>query len=96
MKKPIHIQAKVWKFNGHAAWYFVNLDKGISAKIRESAIKKSMGMVKVEAKIKKVTWGTSLFWSKRDESYILPLKKKIRYEVGILEGDTLKISLKLL
>lgn len=93
--KNFTFNAKVWKYQSTAAWYFLNLDKSISTKIRKLKKSKAMGMVPVKAKAKDFEWKTSLFWSKKDENYMLPLKKKVRYEVGILEGDTVTVSLEI-
>lgn len=96
MKKNFSFTAKVWKYNGPACWFFVNVDRDMSTKIHDALTGRAASMVKVEVTVKKVSWQTSMFWSKQDRSYILPLKAKMRYEIGILEGDTLDIKVKLL
>lgn len=41
-------------------------------------------------------WSTSLFRNKRDENYILPIKKDVRKKVGIYVGEVLEIKIEML
>ena len=95
VKKTFLQTSKVWKYPGSAAWYFVNIDKGISQKIRNESKGIRASMRPASVTVHDTTWNTSLFWSKQDQSYILPIKKKIRHEVGILEGDQIEMTIKL-
>ena len=84
--------SKVWRYPGDMAWYFVNVPHEISEKIREKSARKSAGMVKVVVEVNKYSWSTSLFWSRQDKSYLLPLKVKARKEAGIMEGDKISVT----
>ena len=87
-EKKYSITEKVWIYQGDMAWHFISLDKGLSTSIR----KNYSGMVKVKVVIGITSWNTSLFWSKHEQSYIIPIKKKVRFDEGILSGDTIKAT----
>lgn len=78
------------------AWHFVYVDKATSEKIRVAykGPRRGFGSVKVEAKIGKTTWNTSIFPDKRSGCYLLPLKAKVRYEEGVEAGETIGFTLK--
>jgi hypothetical protein len=91
LKKKFIIKAKVWRWPGDGGWHFVTLDKKLSESIRKVYTK---GFVKIEAKIGKSVWKTSLFPHKHS-GYLLCVSKKIRKMEGILEGDEVKININL-
>lgn len=96
MKKDCYtVKAKVWLYPGHAAWHFVSVDKKQSALIKETYGKsaRGFGSVPVEVTIGDTTWHTSIFPSKRDEAYLLPLKREVRQKEGVDAGDTVSFLL---
>lgn len=98
MKKDFTIKAKVWLWPGDAGWHFVTLDKKLSESIRKVYTK---GFVKIQVKIGKSVWNTSLFphivdkKSKKVE-YLICINKKILRAEDIYSGDEIKISIKIL
>lgn len=98
MKKNFVIKAKIWRWPtsvntstgkpGDGGWHFVTLDKKLSEKIRSVYTK---GFVKIEAKVGKTLWNTSLFPHKQ-AGYILCINKKIRKIEELFEGDEIKVS----
>jgi len=99
MKKSFNIKAKVWRWPasagrpGDGGWHFVTLDKKLYEGIRKKYPK---GFVRVEAKIKKTIWITSLFPHKNSNSYLLCITKKIRKAEDIFKGDDIKVKINLL
>ncbi len=97
MKKEFKIKTKVWLYPsppaGGGGWHFVTLDKKVSAQIRE---KYPRGFVKVEAKIGKTKWPTSLFPHKLSMAYLVCIKASVRKAEGIFEGDEITLSIKLI
>ncbi len=87
-KKNYIIKTKVWRWPGDGGWHFVNLGNELSTKIRDVYTK---GFVKIEAKVGKTVWNTSLFPHKK-AGYLLCLNKQIRKKEDIYEGDEVKIS----
>jgi Domain of unknown function (DUF1905) len=89
----VKIKAEVWLYPGLSGWHFVTLDKDFSAKIRE---KYKTGFVKVEAKIGKTSWNTSLFPHKLSKSYLLCIKSYVRKIEGVFEGDKIDVQIKII
>ena len=53
------------------------------------------GFVKIEAKIGKTSWQTALFPYKREDTYLIFIKKQIRQKEGVFEGEFVDIKIKL-
>lgn len=92
MKKNLKIKAKVWRWPGEGSWHFVNVDKKLSADIRKSYPK---GFVKIQAKIGKTSWDTSLFPHKLSNTYLLSVKALVRKKENIFDGDEVSIDFKI-
>lgn len=86
------LRAKIWKYDGAAAWYFVSSSKeeGEHIRIHQKAVR-GWRSVPVEVTLGTSTWRTS-FFPVKDGSYLLPIKASVRKKEGILEGDVLEIS----
>lgn len=91
--KEYTIKGKVWRWPGDGGWHFVNVDKNVSAQIRKAYPK---GFVKIRAQIGSTAWGTSLFPHKQSASYLISIKSAVRKKEGILEGDEVKIGVKII
>ena len=96
--QTITIKTKVWLHPGHAGWHFITVPKKESAQIREvsQGIKRGWGSVRVEVKLGKTTWNTSIFPDTKFGTYLLPLKASVRATEEIGEDDVVSITLKLL
>ncbi len=79
-----------------AGWFFVSLEKKISAQIKwmEDLKKVGLGFVCVKAKVGKTTWSTTLFPTK-EGLYLIAIKAGVRKKEGLQAGDVVKISLEL-
>ncbi len=93
IKRNFNIEAKVWIYPGDGGWHFVTIPEEISLDIRKAFPK---GFVKIEAKVGKSIFKTSLFPHKLSKGYILCINKKIRKVENIFAGDKLKIAIKIL
>lgn len=90
------IRAKVWLYPGEtAAWHFVSLDKKTSKEIKEThgTVRRGFGSIRVTVTVGDTTWKTSIFPSKEQEVYILPLKASVRQAEDIEHGDTIAFTL---
>jgi len=90
------LEAKVWKYEGKAAWYFLTLSKEISADIRVHKPSKGAGwgQVPVEVQIGKTTWRTSLFPNKH-KTFDLPIKKSVREAESLSERSQVSAQIRL-
>jgi putative endonuclease len=87
------VHAKVWKWEGDMAWFFINLDVDLSQKIRES---RGKGMIKIEAQIGKSAWNTSLLYHTEARTYLIAIKKPIRRKEQLIEGSEVKVNFALI
>lgn len=74
------------------AWFFATLPEELSAELRElPAPPRGFGSLRVRAEIGTTRWTTSIFFS--DGAFVLPLKKSVRTERGIEQGDIITVGL---
>lgn len=80
------------------AWHFVTLPEGLADEIEDFGLggHHAFKSVRVEVIVGETTWKTSLFPDKRAGSYVLPIKKEVREANGLSEGDTARITIRLL
>ena|ERR1035437_337151 len=74
--------------NDKGAWRFARVPENISTKIKEmqkGRLRRGWGAVYAKAKIRKTKWVTSIFPDRHSATYILPLKKQIRYEENLYD-----------
>lgn len=91
----------VWKAGNRdggdkGAWRFARVPEDISAKIKEmqkGKLRRGWGAVYAKAKIGKSEWKTSIFPDRHSNTYVLPLKKQIRYEENLYDGTDIKVSI---
>jgi hypothetical protein len=90
------LRAKVWLYDGAAAWHFATLPKGPAGEIRRlaGAGRKGWGSIPVEATLGSTTWRTSLFPDSKSGSYLLPIKASVRSAEGVEAGSTVALTLK--
>lgn len=85
----------VWTGSGKSgkddsgAWRFARVPEDISIKIKDlqkAKPKRGWGAVYADAKVGRTMWRTSIFPDKRSATYLLPLKKEIRFEENLYDG----------
>lgn len=84
--------------NDKGAWRFARVPENISFKIKEmqkGRPRRGWGAIYARAKIKKSEWVTSIFPDRYSDTYILPLKKEIRFEENLYDGIDINISVKI-
>lgn len=80
---------------GPGSWYFLDLPKIIchDLEVMTRPNKKAFRTIKVfceaqnRLKTTKVTWETSVFYDKKLDIYLLPVKKQVRTRLSIDDGD---------
>lgn len=93
-------EAKLWVWNNGvnpASWHFVSLPKKISKEIKDNYpfSGKGFGSVPVIVTVGKQTWKTSVFPSKEDQQYLLPVKKEIRQKEDIEDGGSVSVKIEI-
>lgn len=88
----------MWQYKGVGAWYFITLPQDDADIIRELYGRgaRGFGSLRVQAVIADVSWDTSIFPDSKSDSYLLPIKKEIRTQCNLHEGDLIKIAIHIL
>ncbi len=92
------MRVQVWLYTGAAAWHFVTVPKRSSDEIKKqfgNKLKRGWGSVPVEVTMGTVRWNTSIFPDKKAGAYLLPIKADVRKKVGVKNGDTVRMVLKI-
>lgn len=80
------------------AWRFARVPEKISAQIKEmqkGRPRRGWGAIYARAKIKKSEWVTSIFPDRYSDTYILPLKKQIRFKENLYDGIDIKVFMEI-
>jgi hypothetical protein len=91
-------EGEVREWTGPAAWFFVGLPIDVADDIADKVDgrpRAGFGSVRVEVAIGGTTWRTSIFPSKADGTYVLPLKQAVRAAEGLGDGSRTEITLSL-
>ncbi len=93
----LNFKAKLWEWQGQAAWCFISLPTDYYDEIKSlsNIPKRGFGSVKVEVNVGKSVWKTSIFPDTKSGTYILPVKKAIRTAENLRVGTVVSISLRL-
>ena len=87
--------ARLWRWEGPAAWYFVSLPHDVSDEIADAVEGRTggFGSVRVDVVVGSSHWSTSLFPDSREGTYLLPVKKAVRRAESLDEGADVDVSL---
>jgi len=91
-------QLWLWDARNADSWTFVSLPTDASEEIREltEGLRRGFGSVRVRVTVGGSVWTTSIFPSDADESYVLPIKRKVRDAEGLDVGDVTTVTIELL
>lgn len=91
----VTFRSKLWVYPGDkAAWRFVTVPKAESEMLRKKIkLKNGFGSIRVEVKMGKTKWQTSIFPDSRSGTYLLPIKAPVRSAEGIEDGEQVDVRL---
>ncbi len=95
-----HFTAELWRWDARQqdTWTFVTLPPEVSASVEDEADARGpragFGSVRVEVRIGRTTWRTSLFPDKASGCFVLPVKRAVREANGVEEGDLVEVVLR--
>jgi Domain of unknown function (DUF1905) len=94
--EAITFTATLWKWRADGAWHFLTIDPQTSAEIRYETMGQArhFGSVKVTATIGETDWQTSLWPHKESGGFIIPVKASVRKAEGVIEGDEVRVVLR--
>ena len=103
MSEVLTHTAPLWRWTGGAnggTWHFVTISgpdaealSATAAMRKLEGLSRGFGSLKVKARIGESTFATSVFPSKADAGWLLPVKRSVRQAEGLNEGDTLEVTL---
>ena len=75
-------------------WVFVSLPKELTTEIREDfkCLEEDWGRMKVTAKLGSSEWQTAIWFDTKQDTYLLPLKAKIRKQENVILGEDLQVT----
>ena len=87
----------LWDVHG-GTWVFLNLPEDLTDEIDDGLRepRSGFGSVRVEVSVGSSTWRTSVFPSKKEATYVLPVKKAVRRAEGLDVGDVVRVALRVL
>ncbi|KQY60151.1 hypothetical protein ASD11_11765 [Aeromicrobium sp. Root495] len=88
--------ARLWRWR-EGSWFFVTLPHDVSDEIDDATagMTGGFGAVKVAVRVGATEWSTSIFPSKEEKSFVLPVKKAVRSAEDLHEGSTTTFQLTL-
>lgn len=96
-KKTYSIRAKIWLYDGTAAWHFITLPVTVSKQIKTAhgLSARGWGSLPVRVTIGATSWKTSIFPDKKAGAYLLPLKADVRKKEALKPGQTVSFGLEI-
>ena len=87
-------EADLWLWREDGSWHFLTLPESVSDEIEDLAGPRGgFGSVKVEVTVGATSWRTSLFPSKEQRSFVMPVKRSVRVAESCGAGDRLRVRL---
>lgn len=88
---------ELWKYGGPSSWWFVTIPKDVSNEIEVCCgdLKQAWGRIKVQARIGKTSWSTSIFYDSKSACYFLPIKTDVRRCEKLEEGSRVDVAIRL-
>jgi hypothetical protein len=87
--------ATPWQYSGKAAWIFIALPREIAREIRThfKSEEEGWGRLKVTAQIGNSEWSTAIWFDRKSDTYLLPLKAEIRLKESIAVDKMVKVKI---
>ncbi|MFN3257134.1 MAG: DUF1905 domain-containing protein [Ilumatobacter sp.] len=81
--------AELWEWEAKASWFFISVPHEVADEIEErfGRVAGGFGSVRVEVTVGASTWRTSIFPSKVEATYVLPIKKAVRVAERLEPGS---------
>lgn len=97
MTHTLGFAAPLWEYDGPASWFFVSVPTDVADEIAELTDGRTggFGSVRVHVRTGGSRWSTSLFPSKQNATYVLPMKKSVRVAENLGDGDLVDVEVTL-
>ncbi len=86
---------KPWKHSSPGEWHFISLPEKFGKEIRDNFKweEEGWGRLKATAKIGNHRWNTAIWFDKKVNTYLLPVKVEVRKSENIESGKIVKVAL---
>jgi hypothetical protein len=83
-----------WQHSSPGGWYFISLPIEMSEEIRGMLRREEegWGRLSASARIGNSQWKTAIWFDKKQNTYLLPLKAEIRKKEGIETGKEISVE----
>ncbi len=106
MTELFNTRATLWLWTtdkAPASWHFLTIEGEVAEAIHatavmrrlEGGVRRGWGSIKVIATIGETVWQTALFPAKDVGGWMLPVKAAVRRAEGLVVGDVLEVTLKM-
>ncbi len=95
VKIKYEFSGKMWKSGEQGAWHFITLPKEISKEIREHLKwqEEGWGRMKAIASINDIEWDTAIWFDKKADTYLLPVKADIRKRANLALNQSIDVRI---
>lgn len=103
MTEHVQHKGRLWRWTGASGggtWHFLTIDGEAGEALSGTALMRKLegntrgfGSLKVKARIGESTFATSVFPSKSDGGWLLPVKASVRRAEELAEGDPVLVLL---
>ena len=93
-QSTFNLRARVWVYAANTgSWHFLTVPTEVSAEIKKKFGMRAIGWgsLKVNVTVGKTTWNTSLFFDRKRNAYLLPLKADVRKKEKIEKGSEIAV-----
>ena len=105
MSESVDVTATLWiwaSLEAAASWHFVTIEGEAADAIRATALmqrleggqRRGWGSIRVSATIGDTNWQTSVFPSRENGGYLLPVKATVRKAESLAAGDEVTVHLR--
>jgi len=83
-----------WQYASQGGWYFVTLPVEMSTEIKKNfkSEEEGWGRLKATVKIGNIEWKTAIWFDRKRNCYLLPLKAEIRNKENLVIGKAVKVT----
>ena len=87
--------AKIWQHQGQGGWYFVSLPLEFTKEIRENLKwqEEGWGRMKATASVNQLEWDTAIWFDKKHDTYLLPIKAEIRKKAKLELNQIMEVCI---
>jgi hypothetical protein len=87
--------AEAWQHAPPGGWYFVSLPEDMAREIRENLQwqEEGWGRLKASARLGKSEWETAIWFDRKRNTYLLPIKAEIRSKEQVAAGNRYQVTI---